>query len=101
MLHDKFPSLVTEGFLALAAAPPVLYITSRTYTEVAQYVCSHLNLPASTIRYVCSGDEDGSGLDTFAAAIDEDAAAGRTPLMCVANVHSTIFQKQSVSKLQV
>ena len=87
MLHDKFPSLVTEGFLALAAAPPVLYITSRTYTEVAQYVCS--------------GDEDGSGLDTFAAAIAEDAAAGRTPLMCVANVHSTIFQKQSVSKLQV
>merc|ERR1719195_2215750 len=100
VLQDKFPSLVTEGFLALAAAPPVLYITSRTYTEVAQYVCSHLNLPASTIRYVCSGDEDGSGLDTFAAAIAEDAAAGRTPLMCVANVHSTIFQKQSVSKLQ-
>ena len=55
------------------------------------------------MRYVCSGDEGdtSSGLESFQAAIEEDKANGRTPLMCVANVHSTIFQKQAVSKLQV
>jgi len=102
VLHEKYPNLVNDGFLAMAASPPVLYITSRTYTEVAQYVCTHLNLPSSTVRYVCSGDEmdTTAGLESFQAAIEEDKAQGRTPLMCVANVHSTIFQKQSVSKLQ-
>ena len=102
VLHDKYPSLVTDGFLAMASSPPVLYITSRTYTEVGQYVCTQLGLPASTIRYVCGGDEEQSvGLEMFQAALDEDIAGGRTPLMCVANVHSTIFQRQSVAKLQV
>jgi len=99
VLHDKYPQLVSEGFLAMASAPPVLYITSRTYTEVAQYVCNHLNLPSSTIRYVCGEEGDGS-MDAFQAAIEEDKSKGRTPLMCVANVHSTIFQKQSVAQLQ-
>ena len=70
VLHDKYPDLATEvsilahssiflyfyyfnfskGFLALSSAPPVLYITSSTYAEVAQYVCTQLGLPASTIR---------------------------------------------------
>ena len=102
VLHDKYPTLLTDGFLAMTSSPPVLYITSRTYTEVGQYVCTQLGLPSSTIRYVCGGDEDQSvGLEMFQAALDEDIAGGRTPLMCVANVHSTIFQKQSVAKLQV
>ena len=103
VLHDKYPNMVSEGFLAMASSPPVLYITSRTYTEVAHYVCTHLNLPTSTVRYVCGGDEGetSGGLESFQAAIEEDKANGKTPLMCVANVHSTIFQKQSVAKLQV
>ena len=68
-------------------------------------MCNHLNLPLSTIRYVCpeAGAEQSSntGLEMFQSALEEDKAAGKTPLMCVANVHSSIFQKQSVSKLQV
>ena len=72
---------------------------------MAQYVCNHLNLPISTIRYVCPEEgaeqSNNTGLEMFQAALEEDKAAGRTPLMCVANVHSTVFQKQSVSKLQV
>ena len=51
VLHDNYPELATEGFLALSSAPPVLYITSSTYAEVAQYVCTQLGLPTSTIRY--------------------------------------------------
>ena len=102
VLHDKYPNLVTEGFLAMSASPPVIYITSRTYTEVGQYVCTQLGLPASTVRFVCGADDEQSaGLEMFQAAVTEDLAGGRTPLMCVANVHSTIFQSQSVAKLQV
>ena len=101
VLHDKYPNLVTEGFLAMASSPPVIYITSRTYTEVGQYVCTQLGLPASTIRFVCGPEEDQTvGLEMFQTAVTEDLAGGRTPLMCVANVHSTIFQSQSVGKLQ-
>ena len=102
VLHEKYPTLVTEGFLAMSSAPPVIYITSRTYTEVGQYVCTQLGLPASTVRFVCGADdEQTAGLEMFQAAIASDLAGGRTPLMCVANVHSTIFQSQSVAKLQV
>ena len=84
----------------------IVHIVVRTYTEVAQYVCNQLNLPLSTIRYVCpdEGSEQttaNTGLEMFQSALEEDKAAGKTPLMCVANVHSSIFQKQSVSRLQV
>ena len=104
VLHEKYPSLVTEGFMAMASSPPVIYITSRTYSEVGQYVCTQLGLPASTIRFVVGAEEElgeTAGLEMFQAAVTEDMAGGRTPLMCVANVHSTIFQRQSVAKLQV
>ena len=103
VLYSRYPNLVTDGFMALTSSPPVLYITSRTYTEVAHYVCNQLNLPNSSVRFVCpeEGCGDSDELELFKKALEEDAAAGRTPLMCVANVHSSIFQKHSVSKLQV
>eukprot|EP00092_Neocalanus_flemingeri_P014901 GFUD01016093.1.p1 GENE.GFUD01016093.1~~GFUD01016093.1.p1 ORF type:complete len:800 (+),score=220.63 GFUD01016093.1:61-2460(+) len=100
VLHDNYPDLATEGFLALTPAPPVLYITSSTYAEVAQYVCTQLGLPSSTIRYVSPNEEDVTGFESFQKALDADKEAGKTPLMCIANVHSTIFQKQTVTKLQ-
>jgi len=100
VLHDNYPELATEGFLALSSAPPVLYITSSTYAEVAQYVCTQLGLPTSTIRYVNPSEEDVDGFESFQTLLDADKKAGKKPLMCVANVHSTIFQKQTVTKLQ-
>lgn len=100
VLHENYPDLATEGFLALASSPPVLYITSSTYAEVAQYVCTQLGLPSSTIRYVSPSEEDVTGFESFQKVVDADKAAGKTPLMCVANVHSTIFQKQTVFELQ-
>jgi len=100
VLHQNYPDLATEGFLALTSSPPVLYITSSTYAEVAQYVCTQLGLPSSTIRFVSPSEEDVTGFESFQKVVDADKAAGRTPLMCVANVHSTLFQKQTVSKLQ-
>jgi len=100
VLHQKYPQLATEGFLALTSSPPVLYITSSTYAEVAGYVCTQLGLPASTIRYVSPSEEDVTGFESFQAVLEADKVAGLTPLMCVANVHSTLFQKQTVTQLQ-
>lgn len=104
VLHTKYPDLSSEGFLALTKSPPVIYITSGTYAEVASYVCNHLNLPASTIRCIISEEEkprEDDSWNFFSSVIEEDLAAGRMPLMCVANVHSTIFQTHSVAKLKV
>ena len=104
VLHTRYPDLSSEGFLALTKSPPVIYITSGTYAEVASYVCNHLNLPTSTIRCIISEEEkprEDDGWNFFSSVIEEDLAAGRTPLMCVANVHSTIFQTHSVAKLKV
>jgi len=100
VLHSKYQDLSTQGFLALASSPPVLYITSSTYTEVAQYVCVQLGLPSSTIRFVGPDTDDEDTFATFERLLAEDSAAGRTPLMCVANVHSTLFHKQAVGVLQ-
>ena len=98
VLHSTFPELATQGFIALAAAPPVIYITSATYSEVAEFVCQQLGLPLSSARLV--PPDPAHGFTAFQAALAEDRAAGRTPLCCVANVHSTLFQQQSVCELQ-
>ena len=104
VLHTRYPDLSSEGFLALSKSPPVIYITSGSYAEVACYGCNHLNVPTSTIRCIISEEEkprEDDGWNFFSSVIEEDLAAGRTPLMCVANVHSTIFQTHSVAKLKV
>merc|ERR1719189_2591782 len=99
VLNVNYPNLISEGFIALAASPPVVYITSATYSEVAQYVCSQLNLPSSTIRFISPCEDDTTSFASFKKTIEEDKAAGKKPLMCIANVHSTLFQKHSVSEL--
>jgi len=99
VLHTNYPNLTSDGFVALAASPPVVYITSATYSEVAQYVCSQLNLPSSTIRFIAPSEDDTASFASFKQTIEDDKAAGKKPLMCIANVHSTLFQKHSVSEL--
>ena len=54
-----------------------------------------------SFRYVNPSEEDVDGFESFQTLLDADKKAGKKPLMCVANVHSTIFQKQTVTKLQV
>jgi len=100
VLHSQYPTLAQEGFLALANKPPVVYITSATYSEVAQYVCSQLSLPPSTVKFVSSSEEEDTGFSSFQRTIEEDRASGKTPLMCIANVHSNLFQRNSVSQLR-
>ncbi len=90
--------MTADGFEALFSRPPVVYLTSNTYQETMAHVCRQLGLPASTVRLL-KVDPAASGEDAVKAveaAFEEDRAAGRTPMMCVANVHSSLVQSLDV-----
>jgi len=94
-LHQHYPKMVQDGFEALFSRPPVIYLTSGTYVDIAHYVCVQLGLPLSTIRVIRSDLEQEEALE---AIFNEDKAAGRLPILCIANVHSSLFQSFSPSK---
>ena len=50
VLHHRYPTLREVGFTAMVESPPVLYITTSTYTEAAEYICDQLALPKSAIK---------------------------------------------------
>jgi hypothetical protein len=87
--------MASEGFEALFSRPPVIYLTSNTYHETMGHVCRQLGLPASTVRLLKIGGGDGQEKDAVKAveaAFEEDRASGKMPVMCVANVHSSLVQ---------
>ena len=88
-LHRNYPKMVQDGFEALFSRPPVIYLTSNTYVDIAHYVCVQLGLPMSTVR-VLRPDLDQE--EAINAVFEEDRAAGRLPILCMANVHSSLFQ---------
>jgi hypothetical protein len=51
-------------------------------------------------RLVTPQEEEDS-FQSFRAAVAADREQGRRPLFCLANVHSTLFQRQNVTALQV
>ena len=55
-LHQHYPKMVQDGFEALFSRPPVIYLTSGTYVDIAHYVCVQLGLPLSTIRVIRYGN---------------------------------------------
>ena len=48
-LHQHYPKMCQDGFEALFSRPPVIYLTSNTYVDIAHYVCMQLGLPLSTV----------------------------------------------------
>ena len=52
VLHHRYPGLQHDGFSVMVEAPPVIYITTSTYREAAEYICVQLGLPKSTVRYI-------------------------------------------------
>ena len=103
-LHKHYPKMATDGFEALFSRPPVIYLTSNTYLETLQFVCRQLGLPLSTIRLLRLEPED---VDAETAAqvviertIQEDKAAGKMPILCVANVHSALIQGMDVCQFE-
>ena len=93
-LHKHYSTrMSSDGFKAFFSHPPVIYLTSNTYQETMQLVCKQLGLPASTIRLLRIDEgEEKEALKVVEAAFEEDKAAGKLPIMCVANVHSSLVQ---------
>lgn len=90
-LHKHYPKMIQDGFEALFSRPPVIYLTSNTYVDIAHYVCTQLGLPLSTISVL---RPENSSIE---AVFNEDKAAGRLPILCIANVHSSLYQGTSPS----
>ena len=88
-LHKHYPKMCQDGFEALFSRPPVIYLTSGTYVEMGHYVCLQLGLPLSSIRVLRSDLDKEEALEDI---FNEDKAAGRLPILCIANVHSSLFQ---------
>ncbi len=94
--------MAVDGFEALFSRPPVIYLTSSTYQDSLSYVCRQLGLPLSTVRLLkltgglTEGDEKQQRKLTAAEEVErmiqDDKAAGKMPILCVANVHSSIIQ---------
>ncbi len=96
-LHRRYPKMATDGFEALFSRPPVVYLTSSTYQDSLAYVCRQLGLPLSCVRLIkLAGEEGASPEQEVEKMIQEDKAAGRMPVLCVANVHSSIIQGTDV-----
>ncbi len=96
-LHKHYTKMSQDGFEALYSRPPLIYLTSGTYIEIAHYVCVQLGLPLSTIRVLRTDLASEEALETL---MKEDKAAGRCPILCIANVHSSLFQGFNPSKVQ-
>ena len=96
-LHKQYPKMGQDGYEALYSRPPVIYLTSNTYSDIAHYVCMQLGLPLSTVR-VLRPEADKE--DMVEAIFQEDKAAGRLPILCIANVHSSLYQSLSPSSFE-
>ena len=78
--------------------PPVIYLTSNTYLEIGHHLCTQLGLPLSTVRVI-----QGTNQQQMEEMIAEDKAAGKLPTLCIANVHSSLYQvytETNLSKLK-
>ena len=65
----------------------MIYLTSNTYMEIAHHLCIQLGLPLSTVRVF-----QGTSKEQMEEMIAEDKAAGKLPTLCIANVHSCLYQ---------
>ena len=102
-LHKHYSTrMSSDGFKAFFSHPPVIYLTSNTYQETMLLVCKQLGLPASTIRLLRIDDgEEKEALKVVEAAFEEDKAAGKLPIMCVANVHSSLVQVRGCVEVDI
>lgn len=104
-LHIKFPRFTAEGYEALYARPPVIYLSAAAKPNLGQYLCTQLGLPLSCLSIVPCNTVFGSSYKMDIASLErllqEDLAAARTPLLLVAYAGSPITgQVDALPRLQ-
>ncbi|KAI0208596.1 Pyridoxal-dependent decarboxylase domain-containing protein 1 [Lamellibrachia satsuma] len=94
-LHRKYPRFATDGYGALYTRPPVIYMSSAARPGVAQFLCSQLGLPLSSIHTVGCSSDTGSihrmDVDALVKCIDEDIVSGKTPVMLLAHAGTQLL----------
>ncbi|XP_019855616.1 PREDICTED: pyridoxal-dependent decarboxylase domain-containing protein 1-like [Amphimedon queenslandica] len=87
-LYRKYDKMGTDGLLAAATKPPVIYLSARGEIEPLYSSCVRAGLPQSSLSIIPCSTVHGSthSLDTNALEkkINEDNNVGKTPLMVVA-----------------
>uniref|UniRef100_A0A8C4Q8J0 Pyridoxal-dependent decarboxylase domain-containing protein 1 n=3 Tax=Eptatretus burgeri TaxID=7764 RepID=A0A8C4Q8J0_EPTBU len=88
-LHSHYQDFATEGFCALAAKPPVLYVSAAARPGFGLHLCTQLRLPMSCLCTVpCNtvfGSQHQMDIASFERLVADDEEAGRVPLLLLAN----------------
>uniref|UniRef100_UPI00358EA79F pyridoxal-dependent decarboxylase domain-containing protein 1 isoform X2 n=1 Tax=Myxine glutinosa TaxID=7769 RepID=UPI00358EA79F len=88
-LHSRYQDFATEGFCALAARPPVLYVSAAARPGLGMHLCTQLGLPVSCLCTVpCNtvfGSQHQMDIASFERLVADDKEAGRLPLLLLAN----------------
>ncbi|EDV27678.1 uncharacterized protein TRIADDRAFT_53620 [Trichoplax adhaerens] len=95
-LLTKCPKFQSEGFHALYARPPVIYISSAAPASLGKYLCSQLGLPYSCLSIVpcvasSSTFDETMDLASLERSLNEDVACG-TP-MCGQNDNTSYLRE--------
>ncbi|KAJ8037327.1 Pyridoxal-dependent decarboxylase domain-containing protein 1 [Holothuria leucospilota] len=89
-LSSKYEKFSAEGFNALYAKPPIIYISAASRSGLGQFICSQLGLPLSSLCTVpCNtmfGSQHTMDIASLERLIKDDIASSKTPLLVVANV---------------
>ncbi|XP_071813529.1 putative pyridoxal-dependent decarboxylase domain-containing protein 2 isoform X2 [Apostichopus japonicus] len=89
-LNSKYDKFNSDGFNALYAKPPILYISAASRPGLGQFVCAQLGLPLSSLCTVpCNtmfGSQHTMDIASLERLIKDDIASSKTPLLVVANV---------------
>ncbi|KAM7297167.1 putative pyridoxal-dependent decarboxylase domain-containing protein 2 isoform X1 [Ixodes scapularis] len=92
-LHAKYPRLSQgDGYEALFARPPVLYLGAHTRASLGHHLCSQLGLPLSCLRMVPQTRTPGrlyqTDLEALEHCLAEDVSQGKIPTLVVASAGS-------------
>uniref|UniRef100_A0A6B0VGA9 Pyridoxal-dependent decarboxylase domain-containing protein 1 n=1 Tax=Ixodes ricinus TaxID=34613 RepID=A0A6B0VGA9_IXORI len=92
-LHAKYPRLSQgDGYEALFARPPVLYLGAHTRASLGHHLCSQLGLPLSCLRMVPQTRAPGrlyqTDLEALEHCLAEDVSQGKIPTLVVASAGS-------------
>ncbi|CAN8002704.1 unnamed protein product [Ixodes hexagonus] len=92
-LHAKYPRLSQgDGYEALYARPPVLYMGAHTRASLGHHLCSQLGLPLTCLRMVPQTRTPGklyqTDLEALESCLAEDVSQGRVPTLVVASAGS-------------
>ncbi|XP_056143133.1 pyridoxal-dependent decarboxylase domain-containing protein 1 [Lampris incognitus] len=89
VINARYEEYVSEGYVVLSSAQPVIYLSASCRPGLGQHLCSQLGLPLSSLCTVPCNTVFGSQHQMDVALLDklikEDKEAGKVPLLLIAN----------------